>query len=144
MSKSDSLNPLRLLKLFGIKHLTRRSDTVTKAIISVINYMLIRLLFRVPISDFQNITFIQQSGFSRLNTRQRSSFANPEKAPIRSYWNGKTIKEVPISFISRAKGEQRGQEPKAIINSVKDILDYGLNGLFWSKEFCQKRSDIQA
>lgn len=110
-----------ILKLFGMKHLTRRSDTVSKAIVSVINYMLIRLLFRVPISDFQNITFYPTKWIQSVNYEAKSSFANPEGL-IKSYWNGKALKEVPINFISRAKGEPKGTKPKAIINSVIDIF----------------------
>lgn len=110
-----------IMKLFGIKHLTKRSDTITKAIISVINYMLIRLLFRVPLSDFQNITFYPTKWIQSVNYEAKSSFANPEGL-IKSYWNGMSIKEVPINFISRNKGEAKGTRPKAIINSVKDIL----------------------
>ena len=41
-----------LLKLLGVKHLTRRSDTIKKAIISVINYSLIRCLFHVHFMVF--------------------------------------------------------------------------------------------
>lgn len=115
-----------MLKLFGIKHLTRRSDTVSKAIISVINYMLIRLLFRVPLSDFQNITFYPANWIQSVKYESKSSFANPEGL-IKSYWNGKTIKEVPINFISRNRGKAKGTRPMAIINSVKDIL------LLWFK-----------
>ncbi len=110
-----------MLMLFGIKHLTRRSYTVSKAIISVINYMLIRLFFRVPLSDFQNITFYPTKWIQSVKYEAKSSFANPEGL-IKSYWNGKTIKEVPINFISRAKGEPKGTKPKAIINSVIDIF----------------------
>lgn len=116
------LKPFALiLKLFGIKHLTKRSDTVPKAIVSVINYFFIRLLFRVPLSDFQNVTFYPTKWIQSVKYEAKSSFANPEGL-IKSHWNGMSIKEVPISFISRNKGEAKGTRPKAIINSVKDIL----------------------
>jgi hypothetical protein len=42
-----------LSKIFGLKHVTKRSDTIPKAIVSIVNYILIRLLFRVPLSDFR-------------------------------------------------------------------------------------------
>ena len=108
------------LRLFGIKHLTRRSDTISKAIISVINYTLIRLLFRVPISDFQNVTFYPTKWIQSINFESRSSFVNPEGL-LKSYWNGMTIKEVRIDFIPRAKGKGKGTTLNLIINSVKDI-----------------------
>ena len=110
-----------LLRLFGIKHLTRRSDTVQKAIVSIINYLLIRLLFRVPLSDYQNVTFYSTKWIQSIHYEATSSFANPEGL-IKSYWNGMSIKEVPISFISRTTGEAKGTKLSAIINSVKDIL----------------------
>lgn len=116
------LKPFALiLKLFGIKHLTRRSDTIPKAIVSVINYILIRLLFRIPLSDFQNVTFYPTKWIQSIKFEATSSFANPEGL-IKSYWNGMLIKEVPINFIPRDKGEAKGTKPEAIINSVKDIL----------------------
>ncbi|MGA2466679.1 MAG: glycosyltransferase family 2 protein [Thermodesulfobacteriota bacterium] len=110
-----------ILKLFGMKHLTRRSDTVQKAIVSLINYLLIRLLFKVPLSDFQNVTFYPTKWIQSVKYEAKSSFANPEGL-IKSYWNGMSIKEVPINFNPRAKGEAKGTRLSAIINSVKDIL----------------------
>jgi len=110
-----------ILKLLGVKHLTRRSDTVQKAIISVINYLLIRLLFRVPISDFQNVTFYPTKWIQSIRYEAKSSFVNPEGL-IKSYWNGMTIKEVPINFIPRKKGISKGTRIRTIMNSVKDIF----------------------
>lgn len=110
-----------LFKLFGIRHITRRSDTVTKAFISVVNYILIRMLFNVPLSDYQNIVFYPTRWIQSIDYEARSSFANPEGL-IKSYWNSKSIIEVPISFIPRKKGIARGTRPSAIINSITDII----------------------
>ena len=91
--KLKFLKPIALiLKLFGIKHLTKRSDTVPKAIISVINYIFIRLLFRIPLSDFQNVTFYRTKWIQSIKIEAKSSFANPEGL-IKSYWSGMSIKE---------------------------------------------------
>jgi len=120
--KMKFLKPfVSILKLFGMKHLTRRSDTVQKAIVSLVNYFLIRLLFKIPLSDFQNVTFYPTKWIQSIKYEAKSSFANPEGL-IKSYWNGMSIKEVPISFIPRSKGEAKGTSLKAIANSVKDIL----------------------
>jgi glycosyltransferase involved in cell wall biosynthesis len=116
------LKPFALvLKLFGIKHLTKRSDTVPKAIVSIINYMLIRLLFRMPLSDFQNVTFYPTKWIQSVKYEAKSSFANPEGL-IKSYWNEMSIKEVSIDFIPRSKGKAKGTRLKSIITSVMDIL----------------------
>ena len=110
-----------LLKLFGIKHITRRSDTVPKAIVSLINYIIIRILFKVPLSDFQNVTFYKTEWIKSIKYESSSSFSNPEGI-IKSYWLGKSIKEVPIHFISRNEGKAKGTNTRAIINATRDIL----------------------
>ena len=109
------------LKLFGIKHLTKRSDTISKAVISVINYSFIRILFRIPLSDFQNVTIYPTKWIQSVQYESKSSFANPEGL-IKSYWAGKSIKEVPIDFIPRGQGEAKGTRIKSIMASVQDIL----------------------
>jgi len=110
-----------LLKLFGMKHLTRRSDTIYKAIISLINYIIIRILFRVPLSDFQNVTFYPTKWLQSINFEAIGPFANPEGL-IKSYWSGRSIKEVPISFIPREKGDATGTSLDSIKRSVYDII----------------------
>lgn len=116
------LKPLAaVLKLFGMKHLTKRSDNIQKAVVSVINYLVIRILFRIPLSDFQNVTFYPARWIQSVQYEAVSSFANPEGL-IKSYWNGMTIKEVPISFMAREKGAAKGTRVGSIAKSVKDIL----------------------
>jgi glycosyltransferase involved in cell wall biosynthesis len=126
-----------LSKLLGGSYLTGRSDTVQKAIVSLINYFLIRLLFRVPLSDFQNVTFYPTQWVQSIRYESKSSFANPEGL-IKSYWKEKVIKEVPIDFIPRGKGKAKGTKLKAIINSVKDIFK-----LWWRWVFLGKRGKIK-
>lgn len=134
-----SLKPFVLvLKLFGIKHLTKRSDTVPKAIVSVINYMLIRFLFRIPLSDFQNVTFYPTKWIQSIKFEAKSSFANPEGL-IKSYWNGMSIKEVPINFIARSRGVAKGTRLKAIITSVMDIFKLWFKWIvFGKREFIKE------
>lgn len=120
--KLGPLKPLLgLSKMLGIKHLTRRSDTLKKALVSVINYIIIRLLFRVPLSDYQNVTFYPSKWIQSVRHEAKSSFANPEGL-LKSYWNGMSIKEVPISFISRKTGKGVGTKLKSIMSSINDIL----------------------
>jgi glycosyltransferase involved in cell wall biosynthesis len=109
-----------MLKLFGTEHLTKRSDTVGKAVISVINYALIRTLFRLPISDYQNVCFYPTKLIQSISYESRSSFVNPEGL-LKAYWKGASIVEVPISFIPRIAGVAKGTTPKALAHSVGDI-----------------------
>lgn len=136
------LKPFALvLKLFGIKHLTKRSDTVPKAIVSVINYFFIRLLFRVPLSDFQNITFYPTKWIQSVKYEAKSSFANPEGL-IKSYWKGMSIKEVPINFIARSRGVAKGTRLKAIITSVMDIFKLWFRWIVLGKRHFIRKGEI--
>ncbi|MHC1791937.1 glycosyltransferase family 2 protein [Solidesulfovibrio sp.] len=114
---------LGLLRIFGIEHLNIRSDTVQKAFISVVNYVLIRLLFRVPLSDYQNVVFYRTSFVQSLTAEARSSFLNPELL-LKAYWSGAAIAEVPIKFIPRTAGVATGTRLRAIMASVSDIFKF--------------------
>ena len=126
-----------LLRLLDGSYLTRRSDTVRKAMVSLINYFLIRFLFRVPLSDFQNVTFYPAKWIQSIRYESKSSFGNPEGL-IKSYWKEKVIKEVPIDFIPRSKGTAKGTKLKAIKSSVQDIFK-----LWWRWVVLGKRGEIK-
>jgi glycosyltransferase involved in cell wall biosynthesis len=121
-----------LFRLFGAKHITKRSDTVSKAFVSIFNYLLIRTLFRVPLSDYQNVVFYPTRFAQALTVESTSAFINPEHL-LKSYWSGKSIKEVPISFIPRERGEAKGTKIKAIWRAVRDIIR------FWFKHMILRR-----
>jgi glycosyltransferase involved in cell wall biosynthesis len=110
-----------LLGLFGIRHITRRSDTIPKALVSVINYLLVRALFRVPLSDFQNVCIYPTGLIQSMEKEAESSFLNPEML-LKAYWSGCSIVEVPISFIPRQAGQAKGTQIRAIRASVRDIF----------------------
>jgi glycosyltransferase involved in cell wall biosynthesis len=110
-----------LHQLFGIKHITKRSDTVPKAFVSIVNYMLIRILFRFPLSDYQNIVFYKTNLIQSIHVESKSSFINPEYL-YKSYWKGARIAEVPISFIPRISGVAKGTRIGSIKASIIDIF----------------------
>ncbi len=117
-----------LLKYFAVvfdlianKHLFERSDSISKAFVSLINYFIIRVLFRIPLSDFQNVTFYSTKWIQSVSKEAKSSFANPELL-IKSYWSGKSIKEVPIRFIPRKRGEAKGTKIASILKAFSDII----------------------
>jgi len=111
----------RLFYLFSTKHLKRRSDSLSKAFVSVVNYLLVRVLFRVPVSDFQNVTFYSTRWIQSVQFEARSAFANPEGL-IKAYWSGMTIKEVPIGFIPRQRGVAKGTRLAAVRAAIFDII----------------------
>lgn len=111
---------LGVLRLLKIRTVMQRSDTIRKAMVSIINYLLIRFLFRVPLSDFQNVVFYPTRLIQSIAFESSSSFTNPEGL-LKSHWKGWSIVEVPILFRRRVAGEAKGTRFKAVISSMKDI-----------------------
>jgi len=110
-----------LARLFNIRHLTKRSDTICKALISVCNYCLVRAFFGVPLSDYQNVVFYRSEIIKNFDFESNSSFLNPELL-IKSHWRLFSIIEVPISFIPRQAGEAKGTKVRAIRSSLIDVF----------------------
>ena len=99
----------------------RRSDSVYKGLISLVNYWLIRLLFRLPISDYQNVTVYPRQLIQSVLLESESSFTNPE-CLLKTWWRGASFLEVPVPFVKRQKGIGKGTRPRAVLAAIADIL----------------------
>jgi glycosyltransferase involved in cell wall biosynthesis len=117
--------PERLLSyvpvLRSIYRVQRRSDSITKAVISLSNYYVLRILFGVHFHDFQNVTFYPTRLAQSLPLQATTPFVNPEML-IRAYYGGARIIEVPINFIPRTQGEAKGTRLPILVRTVLDIL----------------------
>lgn len=100
--------------------LSSRSDSAVKAVVSIVNYRLIRTLFRLPLSDYQNVTVTPTRLVQPLDLEANSSFANPEVL-LNVWWQGASFKEVPVPFRRRTRGVAKGTRPRALVASVRDI-----------------------
>ncbi len=141
-TENPLLRPLlTVFSLLDIGHLKKRSDNVKKGLVSIINYMLVRVLYGVPLSDFQNVTIYPTKWIQSVTFEGKSSFANPEGL-IKSYWNGMSIKEVPIPFIPRSVGDAKGTRIKAIIASVKDVFGLCLKWRLQGKKVFKERGRV--
>ena len=88
---------------------------------SAINYNLIRLLFNVPLNDFQNVTFLKWDFLKDQKFDSGSTFTNPE-CVIKAYYSGLRIKEVPMKHMDRKKGKAKGGRISTVAAAVKDIF----------------------
>lgn len=121
--------PERLLSYIpvvrSIYRVKGRSDNLWKAMVSLGNYYVQRLLFGVHFHDFQNVTFYPTRLAQSLGLRGVTPFVNPEML-IKAYYQGAHFIEVPIPFIPRVKGEAKGTKVMTIIRTVIDILRHWL------------------
>lgn len=117
--------PIRLLSYIpvvrSIYRVRTRSDNFRKAIVSLGNYYLLRILFGVPFQDFQNVTFYPTKLLQSVELTGNSSFVNPE-CLIRTYERRPTYIEVPIPFIPRTAGIAKGTKLSSIRRSIHDIF----------------------
>ena len=117
--------PERLLShipiLRSLYRVKTRSDNFKKALISLGNYYVQRILFGVPFHDFQNVTFYPTKLAQSLGLRAKTPFVNPEML-IRAYYRGATFIEVPIAFIPRSKGHAKGAKLTTVFRTINDVL----------------------
>jgi hypothetical protein len=106
---------------FTLSVLRRRSDSLYKGIVSLTNYTLIRVLFRLPFDDFQNVTICPARLAQALPLESEGSFTNPE-VMIKLYWGGASFLQVPVLFQKRGRGKGTGTRVGAIVKSVSEIL----------------------
>lgn len=103
----------------------RRSDSVSKAVVSFVNYGYIRTLFRIPLRDYQNVTVCPTRKVQAVVLEANSSFANPEVL-IKMWWAGAHFVEVPVPFRKRQKGTATGTRVRSILRSIREITSYWL------------------
>jgi len=104
----------------SIRGILHRSDNLRKGIVSVVNYGLIRCLFRVPLSDYQNVTICPTRLMRTVSLEANSSFANPEVV-LKAWWQGASFREVTVPFLKRERGSAKGTRIKFIVRSIADI-----------------------
>ena len=111
LAKYEVLQGVRLAPVSPTGLFAQRSDHVGKAVISVVNYLLIRFLFRLPLSDYQNSTVYPRSLIQAVELETESAFTNPE-CLLKAWWKGATIKEVLVSFYRAREGNRQGDAPR--------------------------------
>ena len=113
----------------------RRSDNAYKGVVSIVNYWLIRLLFRLPFTVYPR-TLIQG-----VTLETESSFTNAE-CLLKTWWRGATFREVEVPFLKRERGRSTGTKPRAIVNAIRDILTWWTRWVLLGRRPDRKRGRI--
>lgn len=108
---------------FTPEGLWKRSDNPWKAVVSFVNFGLIRLLFRLPLRDYQNVTICPTQLVQSLPLEANSSFANPEVL-LKMWWHGASFVEIPTGFRKRERGTATGTRVRSILRSITEIFGY--------------------
>jgi glycosyltransferase involved in cell wall biosynthesis len=110
--------------------LNDRSDNKVKALISLLNYVMIRMLFGSPFSDYQNVTLYRTKMVQSVDLVSESSFTSPELL-LRMWLDGKSFLEVPVKFHPRLHGKAKGTRFSALVRSFLAILHFRV--FVWKK-----------
>lgn len=121
----------------------QRSDTPYKGLVSVVNYRLIRALFRLPLADYQNVTVYRRTLIQAVNLETESAFTNPE-CLLKTWWRGATFKEVPVPFVKRQRGTGTGTRPRAILAAIGDILYWWTRWILFNRRVDRGRGRVTA
>jgi hypothetical protein len=112
---------VRVATTSGRGMIGQRSDNAYKGLVSVVNYRLVRALFRLPLDDYQNVTVYPRALIQSVTLETESAFTNPE-CLLKTWWRGTTFKQVPVPFVKRRQGRSKGTRPRAILAAISDIL----------------------
>lgn len=102
-----------------------RSDSTWKGLVSHTNYRLVRLLFGLPLNDYQNVTVYPRGLLQSFEFETDSSFMNPELL-LKAWWSGASFKEVAVPFVRRQGGVAKGTRWPSIARSIRDIFYWWL------------------
>jgi len=119
----------------------RRSDNWRKASVSLFNYYLVRLLFRLPISDYQNVTIYPRRLLKDVTLETESSFTNVELL-LKTFWRGARFKEVSVPFIKRRKGTATGTRPRELFAAARDILTWWVRWILLGRRTFIRRGSV--
>jgi len=88
---------------------------------TTVNYWLIRALFRIRMSEFQNVKVFRRTLMDRIRLEARSGFVNAEIG-IKAYYLGARIKEVEMKFHPRRGGDSKGAPASLLVQTIIDIF----------------------
>jgi glycosyltransferase involved in cell wall biosynthesis len=138
----DVLQGVRTNALTVDGMIDRRSDSAYKGLVSLVNYWLIRLLFRLPISDYQNVTVYPRQLIQSVSLESESSFTNPE-CLLKTWWRGARFLEVPVPFVKRQQGIGKGTRPRAVLAAIADILYWWSQWVLLRRRADRRRGSVK-
>lgn len=125
LDRYDVLQGVRYGTVSLVGLLRSRSDTAYNGLVSIVNYLLIRTLFRLPVHDYQNVTVYPRRLIQSVTLESESAFTNPE-CLLKVWWKGASIREFPVPFLKREKGTGKGTRLPFLMRSVRDVLFWWL------------------
>jgi glycosyltransferase involved in cell wall biosynthesis len=104
----------------------RRDSSRLRRLVSQLNIVLIRILFRMPQRQFNFVTMYRRVVLSRLEIQSSSVFFHAEIL-IKARDMGYRISELNIRYVPRLHGKTSTSHPRVIVAAIREML-----GFWWS------------
>lgn len=88
---------------------------------TIVNYWLIRILFAIPMSEFQNVKVLRRALMDDIRLEADSGFVNAEIG-IKAFYLGARIKEIEVTFHPRRGGKSKGARPMVLLRTLADVF----------------------
>lgn len=103
-----------------------RSDSVYKGIVSILNFFVVKKIFKLPFSDVQNVTVYPGPLVRKIELSCNSSFASPELL-IKTLDSGINFFEISIPFLRRKTGQAKGTKLSSVWASIIEIFRFKMS-----------------
>ncbi len=114
--------------VIGVRTNRREVYTPARRLISLFFNLLPRILFGVAVQDAGSIKLGKRQAF-QWNLISRSPFFEAERI-IRARRAGLRVAFVPIRFLRRTQGKEKGASLKNIVGSLRDLLRCWVRDIF--------------
>lgn len=105
-----------------VRRANLQSHSPWRRVTSIVNNLLLRVLFRPRSSDLNFVQFYRRSYVQSVEIRSTSpAFVTPELI-LRAERTGKRVREVEAEFRQRSAGHGHFGKPKDILWTLKDML----------------------
>ncbi len=101
----------------------RSANSLYRKITSLVNYYLIRFLFKVKVSDFQFVQVYRKEILDNMTIAANHTFVPPEII-IKALHKGYKMREYKSIFYRREKGRAKCAHPKVILNTLCDTFKF--------------------
>lgn len=104
-----------------VSRFDRSANSLYRKLTSLVNYYLIKMLFRVNVGDFQFVQVYKKSILENLLIKAKRTFVPPEII-IKALRRGYRMQEYKSRFYARSKGGSKCGHPKVIFAALKDMF----------------------
>jgi len=112
----------------------RRDASLGRRIVSLANIALIRLLFWMPVRQFQYICMYRTRLLQEIWIEYPDSAFIQAEVLIKARDMGYRLRQIEVSYIPRAEGSARGARPRLVLKSAYDLFHFWLRWLLKRKD----------